>query len=139
MSIQFGYVSIHSGHSSINLGSLLVPRETLVEKFLSGFLVYYRKIHYLCHRILEYFIMEVMKVLSVRLSESELANIEKVAKNYRYFKRSDVIRAAIQFFERYATSGMKHEILAGYGQNWKGYEFTIEKGDLMHNPKGNQE
>ena len=83
--------------------------------------------------------MEVMKVLSVRLSESELANIEKVAKNYRYFKRSDVIRAAIQFFERYATSGMKHEILAGYGQNWKGYEFTIEKGDLMHNPKGNQE
>lgn len=83
--------------------------------------------------------MEVMKVTSVRLTETETANLEKVATNYRYFKRSDVIRAAIQFFDRYATSGMKHEILAGYGRQWKGYDFTIEKNDLMHNPKGNQE
>lgn len=83
--------------------------------------------------------MEVMKVTSIRLTETETANLEEVAKNYRYFKRSVVIRAAIQFYLRYATSEMKHEILAGYGNNWRGYQFTIEKGDLMHNPKGNQE
>ena len=79
-----------------------------------------------------------MKVTSVRLTETETASLEEVASHYYYFKRSDVIRAAIQFFDRYATSHMKHEILAGYGHNWRGYEFTIAKGDLMHDTKGNQ-
>lgn len=82
--------------------------------------------------------MDNMKVISVRLTEPEIEALDKEARKYYYYKRSDIIRAAVQFFDRYATDGLKHHILAGYGNRWRGYEFTIEKSDLMQNPKRDQ-
>lgn len=44
--------------------------------------------------------MEKLKIVSVRLSDSEIAKLDRAADSLHYYKRSDIIRAAV----RLATS-----------------------------------
>lgn len=70
------------------------------------------------------------KVIPVRMTPEEIEELEKINKTYRYYKRSDVIRAAIQLMARYASPTMQQQIMAGYGSRWKGYKFTITNEQL---------
>lgn len=74
--------------------------------------------------------MEKMKVQSFRLTESDIDKIDQLAARTSYDKRSDVIRAAVQFLYRYATHVGYMKIMAGYRQNWKDYNFTITDEQL---------
>lgn len=40
--------------------------------------------------------MDVMKVISIRMTEEELAEIDRALMPHRYYKRSDFIRAAVR-------------------------------------------
>lgn len=96
----------------------------------SVLLACYRIIHYLCTRILENLSDMESKVIPVRMTPEEVEELEKINKTYRYYKRSDVIRAAVQLMARYASPTMQQQIMAGYGSRWKGYKFTITNEQL---------
>lgn len=64
------------------------------------------------------------------MTDEELKELEKIAGEFRYWKRSDVVRAAVQFMAKYATPGMRYQIMAGYGHQWKDYQFTITHEQL---------
>lgn len=64
------------------------------------------------------------------MSSEELAELEKMAGEFRYWKRSDVVRAAVQFMAKFATPNMLYQIMAGYGRQWKDYQFTITNEQL---------
>lgn len=70
------------------------------------------------------------KVIPVRMTPEEVVELEKITKSFRYYKRSDVIRAAVQLMARYASPTMQQQIMAGYGLRWKGYKFTITNEQL---------
>ena len=70
------------------------------------------------------------KVIPVRMTLEEVVELEKITESFRYYKRSDIIRAAVQLMARYASAGMQQQILAGYGSRWKGYKFTITNEQL---------
>ena len=74
--------------------------------------------------------MDNMKVQSYRLTESDIDKIDQMADRCYYDKKSDVVRAAVQFLHRYATPRMFSVIMAGYHQNWKNYNFTITDEQL---------
>lgn len=74
--------------------------------------------------------MEKMQVVTLRMTEQEIAQLEELAKAFRYYKRSDIIRAACQFMCQQLCRGGQHQILAGYGRQWKDYQFTLEVSDL---------
>ena len=74
--------------------------------------------------------MDKMKILSFRLTESDLEKIDQLAARTSYDKRSDVIRAAVQFLYRYANKVDYMNIMAGYRHNWKDYNFTITDEQL---------
>ena len=59
------------------------------------------------------------------MAPEEVAELDKITKSFSYWKRSDVIRAAVQLMARFATPAQQFEIMGGYGQMWKGYKFTI--------------
>lgn len=42
------------------------------------------------------FDMEKLKIVSVRLSDSEIEKLDRAADSLHYYKRSDIIRAAVQ-------------------------------------------
>lgn len=70
------------------------------------------------------------KVIPVRMAPEEVAELDKIAKSFTYWKRSDVIRAAVQLMARFATPAQQLEIMAGYGSLWKDYKFTITNEQL---------
>lgn len=70
------------------------------------------------------------KIIPVRMTPEEVEELEKITKSFRYYKRSDVIRAAVQFMARFATPTMQWKIMAGYGSRWKDYKFTITNEQL---------
>lgn len=70
------------------------------------------------------------KVIPVRMTPEEVVELEKITKSFRYRKRSDVIRAAVQLMARYASPTMQQQIMAGYGVRWRGYKFTITNEQL---------
>lgn len=74
--------------------------------------------------------MEKMQVVTLRMTEQEIAQLEELAKCFRYYKRSDIIRAACQFMTTQMNRGGQHQILAGYGRQWKDYHFVLEVADL---------
>ena len=51
---------------------------------------------YLCTRIKDKTTMDVMKVISIRMTEEELAEIDRALVPLRYYKRSDFVRAAVR-------------------------------------------
>lgn len=51
---------------------------------------------YLCTRIKDKTTMDVMKVISIRMTEEELAEIDRALVPHRYYKRSDFVRAAVR-------------------------------------------
>lgn len=51
---------------------------------------------YLCTRIKDKTTMDVMKVISIRMTEEELAEIDRALMPHRYYKRSDFVRAAVR-------------------------------------------
>lgn len=51
---------------------------------------------YLCTRIKELFSMDKMKVISIRMTDEELKDIDLALMPHRYYKRSDFIRAAVK-------------------------------------------
>ena len=51
---------------------------------------------YLCTRIKELFSMDKMKVISIRMTDEELKDIDLALMPHPYYKRSDFIRAAVK-------------------------------------------
>lgn len=74
--------------------------------------------------------MDSEKVITLRMPEEDVQQLEELSKNYTYYKRSAFIRAATEFFLKYANRSMQLEIMAGYIHHWKGYDFQIKKNQL---------
>ena len=74
--------------------------------------------------------MDSEKVITLRMPEEDVQQLEELSKYYTYYKRSSFIRAATEFFLKYADRHMKMEIMAGYSSMWKGYDFQIKKNQL---------
>lgn len=74
--------------------------------------------------------MDSEKVITLRMPEEDIQQLEKLSKYFTYYKRSAFIRAATEFFLKYADRTMQLEIMAGYVRHWKGYDFQIKKNQL---------
>lgn len=96
----------------------------------SVILACYRKIHYLCGQVVENLSVMESKIIPVRMTPEEVAELDAIASKSRYWKRSDVVRAALQFMTKYATPGMQSHIMAGYFSRWRDYNFTITNEQL---------
>lgn len=74
--------------------------------------------------------MNSEKVITLRMPEENVQQLAALNKYFRYYNRSTFIRAATEFFLKYADRTMQLEIMAGYGQQWRGYDFQIKKNQL---------
>lgn len=79
---------------------------------------------YLCTRIKDKTTMDKMKVISIRMTEKELTEIDNELVPYRYYKRSDFIRAAVQVLLN-ANNG------AGTGQDIAKHRAIVHKSLYM--------
>lgn len=70
------------------------------------------------------------KIVPVRMTDDEVKELDAIASKSRFWKRSDVVRAAVQFMSKYATPGMQAHIMAGYFSRWRDYNFTITNEQL---------
>lgn len=76
--------------------------------------------------------MSKMQVVTLRMTEEEIAKLDELAKGYYYYKRSDIIRAACQFLTQACSKGGQAQIIAGYGRQWKDYVFILEREDRVN-------
>lgn len=74
--------------------------------------------------------MDSEKVITLRMPEEDVQQLAALSKYFRSYQRSAFIRAATEFFLKYADRTMQLEIMAGYVRHWKGYDFQIKKNQL---------
>lgn len=70
------------------------------------------------------------KIVPVRMTDDEVKELDAMVIHSRYWKRSDLVRAAVQFMSKYATPHMQAQIMAGYFNRWRDYNFTITNEQL---------
>ena len=71
-----------------------------------------------------------LEVVTLRMHPDEIKALDDLASSYYYYKRSDMIRAAVQFFTKVCPKRAQYQIIASYGNGWKKGEYTIEYKDL---------
>ena len=71
--------------------------------------------------------MDSENVITLRMPKEDVQALEELSRNWSYYKRSAFIRAATEFFLKYAGRTTQMEIMAGYCANWKNYKFEIKK------------
>lgn len=54
--------------------------------------------------------MEILKLVSIRISKESLANAEKVARGAGYYQRSSVLRVAIWIGLKFMKPGVLHQL-----------------------------
>lgn len=61
--------------------------------------------------------MEKTKVISVRLPESLIQEVDELTKDHHYWKRNEIIKKAVTSFVRYTDYKTQREILEYY--DWR--------------------
>ena len=70
------------------------------------------------------------KVVNVRMSDKEIELLDRLAGKSKYYKRSDIIRCAVQFLSEMEKKGHFYMIMDAYHERWKYYNFELSDGQI---------